>query len=76
MLVYGQIQSNAMPAASWPTGAKVGGLALLVGDNGGGGMDSPSIYHYERGRAQMQPPERESIELITAIAPILEEICP
>ncbi len=75
MLVYGQIQSNAMPAASWPTGAKVGGLALRV-ETGGGGPDRADIYHYERGRTQMQPLDRESIELITAIAPILDEICP
>lgn len=75
MLVYGQIQSNAAPAASWPTGAKVGGRATRV-SAGGGGVEPATVYHYERGREQMQPPDRESVELITAIAPILDEICP
>lgn len=69
MLIYGQIPSNAMPARSWPSGAKVGGLAVAV-ESGGGLGDG--AYLYEKGRKVGEPvsvPD-EFIPVLTILLPI------
>ena len=76
MLVYGQNPSNAFPAGSWPSRARVGGNAIQIivpPDTTPGGVGSV-FYAYDRD--EMQPGKGEPEELVSAIAPIIHDLCP